>query len=145
MDLTDPMGLELQVLLLRDDFVIGPGEKRADVARRQPGTYTIYDNGKLVFVGRANETGFQKNVEGKLTMGVKAGTYKLLPKGDSWGLATQTHNLLLLALPQVSGQASPMVHMGLRQRFIKLPLLTTVRIRVPALPHRHLRLKPHAD
>src|SRR2546430_15871678 len=46
-DHTDPMGLELQVQLQRDDYTVAPHQTAETAARLAAGTLRIYDNGKL--------------------------------------------------------------------------------------------------
>jgi uncharacterized protein RhaS with RHS repeats len=65
----DPLGLDLDVYVDRD---------YAD--RRSPGNIKAVENGKTICSGRANENPFYPN-----SQGVKAGSYDLKQKGDSWG------------------------------------------------------------
>src|SRR5213082_3482633 len=57
-DRNDPMGLELQVELRRDDYYVAPHQAAETAARLAPGTLSVYDNGKLILKARANENGF---------------------------------------------------------------------------------------
>jgi hypothetical protein len=63
------MGLEGDVYLYRDV---------AD--RSSPGTYVISENGKQLYVGRANVNGFMKADHGSQTRGIPKGDYTLQPK-----------------------------------------------------------------
>jgi RHS repeat-associated protein len=68
-DNVDPMGLQGEVYLYRDV---------AD--RSSPGTYVITENGKQLYVGRANVNGFMKDDRGNQTRGIPKGDYTLQPK-----------------------------------------------------------------
>src|SRR5215211_6815040 len=68
-DFTDPMGQEGEIYLYRDV---------AD--RSSPGTYVITENGKQLYVGRANVNGFMKDARGNQTRGIPKGDYTLQPK-----------------------------------------------------------------
>jgi RHS repeat-associated protein len=73
LDFTDPMGLEGEVLLIRDS-----------ANRTAPGTYIIKEDGVELMRTRANENGFfTKNQRtGQLYQGIKKGDYILLPKAE---------------------------------------------------------------
>jgi RHS repeat-associated protein len=76
----DPLGLEAHIWLQRDDYYVPHDTSASTAARLAPGTYSIVDNGKVLYRTRANEGPF-----GKGSMGVKAGDYDLRPKGGLWG------------------------------------------------------------
>jgi uncharacterized protein RhaS with RHS repeats len=68
-DFTDPMGLQGEIYVIRDS---------AD--RRSPATYVIMENGKHLYVGRANVNGFMNDDRGNQTRGIPKGDYTLQPK-----------------------------------------------------------------
>src|SRR5204862_6096626 len=68
-DNVDPMGLEGEVYLYRDV---------AD--RSSSGNYVITENGKQLYVGRANVNAFMKDDRGNQTRGIPKGNYTLQPK-----------------------------------------------------------------
>lgn len=72
---TDPMGLEADAYLVREDYYIHTNEPAETAARRAPGTWTVVENGKRITVSKANENGFYSN-----RRGVAAGEYMLKPK-----------------------------------------------------------------
>jgi RHS repeat-associated protein len=76
LDLTDPMGLEGEIWLIRD--AVAPPNTSAE--RRAPGAYIIKENGMQIYAGRANEHGFMKDQRGNLTRGIPKGDYTLQPK-----------------------------------------------------------------
>ncbi len=71
----DPMGLEANAYLQRDDYYIHSDELAETSARRASGTWSVVEHGKRITVSRANENGFEPHKRG-----VPAGRYMLKPK-----------------------------------------------------------------